>query len=154
MASRSNIHCCVPLCTQRGTLGPNWEKVGFFSFPKDELLKKVWLTKIRRDPGKDFNLNDNTKVCSVHFEPGEIKKGYGGKMSLIRRHEVFPTKFSWRTSPRKRPAPFLRKDPLKGNCRRKCLFSLKCLKSQLNHHKSIKNQKKRGLGSFFGGFLA
>ena len=63
MASRSNIHCCVPLCNQKGTIGPNGEKVGFFSFPKDASLKKVWLAKIRRDPGKNFNLNENTKYA-------------------------------------------------------------------------------------------
>lgn len=31
-------------------------------------------------------------------------------MSLKRRNEISPTKFSWRTSPRKRPAPSLMKD--------------------------------------------
>ena len=121
MASRSNIHCCVPLCNQKGTIGPNGEKVGFFSFPKDASLKKVWLAKIRRDPGKNFNLNENTKVCSLHFEPCDIQKGYGGKMSLKRRNEVFPTKFNWRTSPRKRPAPSMRMDPVRNNRAKKKL---------------------------------
>ena len=56
MASRSSIYCCVPLCTQKGTTGPHGEKVGFFSFPKEASLKKVWLAKIRRDPGKKISI--------------------------------------------------------------------------------------------------
>ena len=48
---------------------------------------------------------DDTKVCSLHFDQSETSKGFGGKMSLKRRSEVFPTKFAWRTSPRKRKPP-------------------------------------------------
>ena len=92
--SNSHISCCVPKCNQKGTVGPDGRKVGFFSFPKDKNLKKVWIAKIRRDEGKDFEVKDDTKVCSLLFDQSEISKGFGRKMSLKRRSEVFPTKFA------------------------------------------------------------
>ena len=33
------------------------------------------------DKGEYFKVKDTTKVCSLHFELSEIKKGFGGKWS-------------------------------------------------------------------------
>ena len=49
MALKSNIHCCVPLCTQRGRVGPKGEQIGFFKFPDEKQMKKQWIHAIRRD---------------------------------------------------------------------------------------------------------
>ena len=77
--SNSNVNCCVPLCNQKGTVRPEGQKVGFFSFPPKGKLGDVWLDKIRRDEGEYFKVKDTIKVCSLHFESSEIKKGFGGK---------------------------------------------------------------------------
>ena len=47
--------------------------VSFHSFPDPKTHKgKLWITKIRRDPGKDFKITKNTKVCSLHFKPQDF----------------------------------------------------------------------------------
>jgi len=62
-------YCCVPKChnssgrqKERKLLGP--PKLSFHCFPNDEDMVKKWIVKIKRDPGVDFNLNKNTKICS------------------------------------------------------------------------------------------
>ena len=119
--SNSHISCCVPKCNQKGIVGPDSQKVGFFSFPKDKNLKNVWIAKIRRDEGKDFEVKDDTKVCSLHFDQSEISKVFGGKMSLKWRSEVFPTTFAWRTSPRKRKPPTPRSSSQPKLAKRRCI---------------------------------
>ena len=79
--SNSNVNCCVPLCNQKRMISPEGQKLGFFSFPQKEKLRDVWLAKIQRDKGEYFKVKDTTKVCSLHFESSEIKKGFGGKWS-------------------------------------------------------------------------
>ena len=116
MSSSSNIYCCVPLCNQRGTVDANGKRVGFFNFPKDPNLRAQWLQKIRRDVGTKFKLTEITKVCSLHFRESEIKKGLGGKKMSVDITAV-PSKFAWRTSPRKRPPPSARFSPKKGKHR-------------------------------------
>ena len=36
MSSKSNIYCCVPGCTQKGTVDPEGNRVGFFGLPNDQ----------------------------------------------------------------------------------------------------------------------
>ena len=104
MASKSNIHCSVPLCTQRGRVGPKGEQIGFFKFPDEEEMKKRWIHAIRRDVGRFFRISGASKVCSLHFKPRDISKGLGGRMSL--KISAVPSIFAWKpTSPRKRPPP-------------------------------------------------
>ena len=79
MSFKSNIYCCEPGCTQKGTVDPEGNRVGFFGFPKDTSLQQEWLVKIRRDVGPHFKLTHATKVCSLHFNPSDMKKGIGGK---------------------------------------------------------------------------
>ena len=104
MASKSNIHCCVPLCTQRGRVGPKGEQIGFFKFPDEEEMKKRWIHAIRRDVGRLFRISGASKVCSLHFKLSDISKGLGGRMYL--KTSAVPSIFAWKqTSPRKRPPP-------------------------------------------------
>jgi len=35
MSSKSNIYSCVPGCTQKGTVDPEGNRVGFFGLPND-----------------------------------------------------------------------------------------------------------------------
>ena len=104
MASKSNIHCCVPLCTQRGRVGPKGEQIGFFKFPDEKEMKKRWIHAIRRDVGRLFRISGASKVCSLHFKLSDISKGLGGRMYL--KTSAVPSIFAWKqTSPRKRPSP-------------------------------------------------
>ena len=107
MSSGSNIYCCVPLCNQKGNIDCQENRVGFFGFPVDSSLRAQWLHKIRRDVGPNFKLTTATKVCSLHFSKSEIKKGLGGKKMDLAKGAI-PSKFAWRTSPRKRPPPSAR----------------------------------------------
>ena len=71
-------YCCVPLC--RSSSGEQFEQkrlglpaVSFHSFPDPKTERgKLWITKVRRDPGKDFKITKNTKVCSIHFKPQDF----------------------------------------------------------------------------------
>ena len=107
MSYKSNIYCCVPGCTQKGTVDPEGNRVGFVGFPKDQNLRQEWLVKIRRDIGPHFKLTEATKVCSLHFHPSDVKKGIGGKKMALCKGAC-PSRFPWRTSPRKRHPPTLR----------------------------------------------
>ena len=82
-------------------------ELDFFCFPKDTSLQQEWLVKIRRDVGPHFKLTDAKKVCSLHFNPSDMKKGIGGnKMALCKG--ACPSRFHWRTSPRNHHPPTLR----------------------------------------------
>ena len=116
MSLSSNINCCVPLCNQRGTIDANGKRFGFFNFPKDPNLRAQWLQKIRRDAGTKVKLMEITKVCSLHFRESEIKKGLGGKKMSVDVTAI-PSKFAWRTSPRKRLPPSARFSLKKGKHR-------------------------------------
>lgn len=69
----SFIFCCVPGCTEQGTVDQEGKRVGFFGFPKD--IRQEWPLKIRRDVGLHFKVKVATKVCSLHFNPIDVKKG-------------------------------------------------------------------------------
>ena len=113
--SPQNRYCCVPLCNQKGSTGPNGEKVGFFRIPDDKYLRAQWLHAIRRDTGKHFSITDSTKVCSLHFKSEHLKKSLGiGRLTYVAG--AVPSVFAWRrSSPRKRPPPRPREDPVPKN---------------------------------------
>ena len=137
MSSKSNMYCCVPGCTQKGTVDPERSIVGFFGFPKDQNLRQEWLVKIRRDVGPHFKLTEATKVCSLHFLPSHVKNGIGGtKMTLYK--EACPSRFPWRTSPRKRRPPVLRTTEAPRSKKRRLDESL-----------SQNNEKERDLSDSF-----
>ena len=104
MASKSNIHCCVPLCTQRERVGPKGEQIGFFKFPDEEEMKKRQIHAIRRDVGRFFRISGASKVCSLHSKLSDISQGLDGRTYLKR--SAVPSIFAWKqTSPQKRPPP-------------------------------------------------
>ena len=107
----SNLYCCVPLCNQKENVGPQGNRVGFFSFPTDETFRKQWLLNIRRDVGPNFSITKHTRVCLLHFRKEEIKTGLGGKKMDLAK-DAIPSKLAWRTSKRKRPPPFNRTSEL------------------------------------------
>ena len=82
-------------------------KISYFNFPK-------WLVAIRRDPGDDFVLRENTTVCSRHFKQTDLKKSLNGVVNP--KKGSVPCKFPWSpNSPRKRKAPKERSSlPTKG----------------------------------------
>ena len=67
MATKPNTHCCVPLGSQRGRVGPEGERIGFFKFPEGQKMKKKWIHAIRRDVGQCFCITEASRVCSLHF---------------------------------------------------------------------------------------
>ncbi|XP_026114965.1 uncharacterized protein LOC113093359 [Carassius auratus] len=79
-------HCCVPLCVVSARYNST---VSFHSFPVEEDLRKKWLVQIRRD---DFQVNKNTKVCSVHFRSDDFMEG--ARLKRLKKG-VFPTLFEW-----------------------------------------------------------
>ena len=98
-------NCCVPNCTKKLYRTENEKKISYFKFPDDVNLKKRWLHAIRRDEGKEFTVNQNTKICSLHFKPEDFVKSIGGQRIYV-REGVVPSRFSWsQSSPLKRKPP-------------------------------------------------
>ncbi|XP_073702352.1 uncharacterized protein [Garra rufa] len=79
-------HCCVPLCVVSAIYNST---LSFHSFPVEKDLRKKWIVQIRRD---DFQVNKNTKVCSVHFRPDDFMDGT--RLKRLKKG-VFPTLFEW-----------------------------------------------------------
>ena len=96
-------HCCVPECTQRGYQSNDGGKVSFFNFPKALIKRKQWIHAIRRDEGKEFQINEKTKVCSLHFKSTDLKKSLNGRIHPL--PDAVPSKFKWKDSPKKRKPP-------------------------------------------------
>lgn len=64
----------------------------------------MWIRAIRRDIGPDFQVNNNTSVCSRHFKPENFKETQSDRRIL--RDGAAPSKFDWKSaSPKKRKAP-------------------------------------------------
>lgn len=96
-------NCCVPICTNRGYRDKNNAKISYYTFPKDNYVRKQWIHAIRREEGKSFRITASTKVCSRHFRDEHLKKTLAGK--IILKPGAVPSKFAWSTSPRKRKPP-------------------------------------------------
>uniref|UniRef100_A0A1E1XN30 Putative tick transposon n=1 Tax=Amblyomma sculptum TaxID=1581419 RepID=A0A1E1XN30_AMBSC len=88
------MHCCVPLCTQRGYRDSCGNKVSFHKFPRDPTLFKNWIKAIRRDEGPYFKVTKYTVVCSVHFKPSDFIPGVASGHNLL-RDKAIPSVFSF-----------------------------------------------------------
>ena len=55
----------------------------------------MWITKIRRDPGSDFVINNNTKVCSLHFTPDDYISGDLQSARRVLNGTAIPSVFPW-----------------------------------------------------------
>lgn len=62
--SKAVHHCCVPLCTGDSRYD---KTLRFHRMPSDKNARKVWIAKIRRDPGKLF------QVSRAHYIQDEVK---------------------------------------------------------------------------------
>ena len=72
--------------------GNDWEWTGFPFTDKG----KLWIAKIRRDPGHDFVVNKYTKVCSLHFTAEDYICGDAFKSKRrVLKATAFPTIFPW-----------------------------------------------------------
>uniref|UniRef100_A0A669EC69 THAP-type domain-containing protein n=1 Tax=Oreochromis niloticus TaxID=8128 RepID=A0A669EC69_ORENI len=78
-------HCCVPLCTAGGRF--------------NKMLTQ-WLIKIRRD---GFTVTTRSRVCSRHFETGEIFVSSSGKRCL--QPKAVPSLFHWNNFSKKTEQP-------------------------------------------------
>ena len=96
-------YCCVPLCRHSSAENAlrvrfGLPRLSFHSFPsivKDKARAQQWISKIRRDPGPDFVINTNTKVCSEHFTADD----YSGKdpeaARRVLKKTAVPSLFPW-----------------------------------------------------------
>ena len=109
-------HCYFPGCTSN-TCGKTLEAVSFRSFPKD-VLALEWIAKICRYVGDHFQVNEHTKVHSLHFETdayccGSRRRLDDKKLATVTCHKLktdaIPTEFLWSTSARSRKTPTVRK---------------------------------------------
>uniref|UniRef100_A0A8C6VRU2 THAP-type domain-containing protein n=1 Tax=Nothobranchius furzeri TaxID=105023 RepID=A0A8C6VRU2_NOTFU len=90
-------HYCVPLCAAGGRFN---KTISFHSFPKEPELRAQWLIKIRRDR---FGVTASSRVCSRHFETGEIFLSSSGKQCL--QPKVVPSLFHWNDYTKKSERP-------------------------------------------------
>lgn len=93
MSYKSNIYCCVPGCTQKGTVDPEGNRVGFFGFPKDQNRRQEWLVKIRRDIGPHFKLTEATKEGVIALT-AKIKVALVASAFYVLEILVFKERFS------------------------------------------------------------
>ena len=88
-------HCCVPECNQ---------KVSFFEFPNQPLLRKKWIHAIPREEGKNWHITGDTNVCCLHFRREDLRKSLAGRTYVVQ--VCVPSRFASSVpSPRKRKAP-------------------------------------------------
>ncbi|XP_039655590.1 uncharacterized protein LOC120558601 [Perca fluviatilis] len=88
-------HCCVPKCTF-SKRNKSYTGQTFHCFPKDPVLCREWIHKIRRDPGRHFKIHGDTKVCSDHFTEESFLKTLVGMRKL--KKGAVPTLFAWTDS--------------------------------------------------------
>ena len=75
------LYCFAPPCRSSSGQGLERERLGmsrlsFHSFPGVKNDKgTLWTAKIRRDPGRNFKVNQTTKVCSLDFTVDDYISG-------------------------------------------------------------------------------
>nr|XP_042898764.1 THAP domain-containing protein 2-like [Parasteatoda tepidariorum] len=63
LCGNTKVWCCAFGCKEKFSIrGP----VTFHSFPKDEIRRQLWSSKLRRE---NFTASDSTRICSKHFTP-------------------------------------------------------------------------------------
>ena len=60
---------CVAVGCNNNSIKKDHEKVSFYTFPKDESLKKRWIANIKRE-----NINKYPRICHKHFEDSCFKR--------------------------------------------------------------------------------
>uniref|UniRef100_A0A3Q2QJI4 THAP domain-containing protein 1 n=1 Tax=Fundulus heteroclitus TaxID=8078 RepID=A0A3Q2QJI4_FUNHE len=72
------IHC--------SNLPGNISRVSFFSFPKDEELCQIWISKLRRE---NYSPNSGDRLCSDHFEEDCLKCRPSLMKSILHSQPLF-----------------------------------------------------------------
>ena len=98
-------YCCVPSCCHSSSKLNKRERltcgrVSFHSFPSlttDKERTQNWIVKIQREPGKDFVINKNTKICSEHFKPKDfLCNGVNPQAPRrVLKKTAVPSQFPW-----------------------------------------------------------
>ena len=82
------FECCVVNCRSNYA---GQEKTTVFSFPKEEHLRKIWITFVNR---KDWELTNSSYICIKYFEDKYYPKGEGDKpFRSIKTFKPVPTIF-------------------------------------------------------------
>lgn len=65
------VSCSAVGCNSRSKTKKNQEaeSVSFFSLPKDNNLRKIWVSKIKRD-----DLPKDTRICHLHFTEDSFQR--------------------------------------------------------------------------------
>ncbi|XP_074655326.1 uncharacterized protein LOC141908930 [Tubulanus polymorphus] len=78
-------NCCVPYCTKSGYYEIEGHgTVSYFKFPSDPVLRRSWLSNVRREEGEFFKITEHTRVCSQHFVDADYRdvSNYSGRRYL------------------------------------------------------------------------
>lgn len=67
------------------------------------VVLQVWISRIKRDPNKDFRISKSTKVCSTHFIESDFINSESQKKRL--KPDACPSVFSWSKDVQKRSFP-------------------------------------------------
>ena len=86
-------HCCVPMCSS--DTHKQCTELSFHQFPKDTSIWNKWIRNIGRDVGKDFNLNNHTRLCSLHFTEKDYELDKPGRIRKRLKKGVVPIVFAW-----------------------------------------------------------
>ena len=110
-------NCSVPYCTKK-VYEENSVKISFHKFPDDEAVFRQWIVAMRRDIGINFQVTQNSRVCSRHFKPSDYIRSLTGRKKTLKSSAVLSV-FPWmKGSPAKRRArkhrgPIKKKSPKK-----------------------------------------
>jgi len=92
------VYSCVTvlLGEKAGRERQGMQRLSFHSFPDVTTDRgKMWITKIRRDPGSNFVIYNNTKVCSLHFIPDDYTSGDLQSTRQVLKGTAIPLLFPW-----------------------------------------------------------
>ena len=65
------VHCVAYGCNNKSENRKGKQKnIHFFSFPKDESLRKIWIKRLRRE---GYCWKYSHKLCSDHFDKTQLK---------------------------------------------------------------------------------
>ena len=71
------FECAVPSCKNISVNTGGGKRVSYFSFPKDERLKHIW---IRKCNGKTSDNYDEEYICSDHFREDDFERDLRGEL--------------------------------------------------------------------------
>ena len=57
------------------------------------IYSQVWISRIKRDPTKDFKITESSKICSAHFLEEDYK--FVNSQKKARKDDACPSIFSW-----------------------------------------------------------